>query len=225
MHLQFVRFVILCAADRSSALEFCDSLKSTPQSSRLDSAVVVLCSVLFCRYWCSLLSLRMLVFNIEPHTLLEAFVRQVGVADPVNEQPQTPEHIHAMPPSAQPHMLAAMQLAERASRIVDMKKKIPILSRKEDWSEFRFRFEDLCGLLGVLDALRAAANSTPEQLQRLSPDGEQQSQFIFSLLFDACTRESLDIVRLYAGIEGEPSNGMAAWHALCNEYEPKTAFQ
>lgn len=117
--------------------------------------------------------------------------------------------------------ITASILMERASRMLDLKTRIPFFSGDEKgWGEFRFRLETSCKVLGLGQILDQAVAASFEQLDALSAHGKECATFIFQLLIEVCKGAALDLVRPERGV-----NGMAAWKRLVEQYDPAVPYK
>lgn len=112
---------------------------------------------------------------------------------------------------------------ERAAKIIDLKKPPPKFGGDAaDWPEFRYRFEDLMGRVGVglKEALETAATVELNMLDQLSEAGREVSRFVHAMLLDCCTSEAHRVVR-----QARDQNGLKAWRKFLDDYQPRRAYR
>ena len=68
----------------------------------------------------------------------------------------------------------------------------------EDWSEFRFRMENVASLLGLEDFMDKAAKGVGEEM----PGDATRSKFLYNLLVTICQGKALALVRLVPRHDG-----------------------
>ena len=101
-----------------------------------------------------------------------------------------------------------------AARLVDLKGvgRPPNFSGLEsDWSDFKFKMESACALLGV-DVIMEG----PERI--LTPQETVKAKLLYNILVQVCQGRALLLIR-----QVQRADGAAAWRRLKEEYEPDVA--
>ena len=108
------------------------------------------------------------------------------------------------------------------AKLVDLKAvtQPPRFSGKEtEWSEFRYQLLNVAGMLGLDEAMeRAAAAPEPPQFADMAESDRQDAKMLFSILVAVCRGKAAVLLRTVAD-----RNGMAAWHLLNADYQPRSA--
>ena len=108
-------------------------------------------------------------------------------------------------------------MREVLSKLVDLRgvARPPLFTGAvEDWSEFRFRMENVASLLGLEDFMEKAVRGEGEE----EPGDATRSKFLYNLLVTICQGKALALVRLVPR-----HDGVRAWASLVREYEPDEA--
>ena len=103
------------------------------------------------------------------------------------------------------------------AKLVDLRgvAKPPMFTgRVEDWSDFRFKMENIAALLSLDDLLQRAASGSA----CLEPGDEPKGKFLYNSLVQVCHGKALALVRLIPR-----ADGASAWRSLVQEYEPDEA--
>ena len=120
------------------------------------------------------------------------------------------------PPQPEEH---GRGLADQPWRMVDLMgiaKPSPFTGVEKDWSEWRFRFEALLGLLGMRAAAdQAAVADHPLRYEAYAEPLQKQAQLLQNILIHVCSGRAFGIVR-----GAPPGNGFEAWRQLVKEFEP-----
>ena len=110
---------------------------------------------------------------------------------------------------------------EAAARMLDIKslaKPGNFSGKDSDWIEWRFKFESLCSLIDVEEAMTLAARGSGVEVQTLEVEHPMRSRLLYNLLVTTCQARALATVRA-----GPRYNGFEAWARLVQEYEPGLA--
>ena len=108
-------------------------------------------------------------------------------------------------------------MREVLSKLVDLRSVArPLLftGAVEDWSEFRFRMENVASLLGLEDFMEKAVRGEGEE----EPGDATRSKFLYNLLVTICQGKAPALARLVPR-----HDGVRAWASLVREYEPDEA--
>ena len=103
------------------------------------------------------------------------------------------------------------------AKLVDLRgvAKPPMFTgRVEDWSDFRFKMENITALLSLDDLLQREASGSA----CLEPGDEPKGKFLYNLLVQVCHGKALALVRLVPR-----ADGASAWRSLVQEDEPDEA--
>jgi hypothetical protein len=123
------------------------------------------------------------------------------------------------------HIMTAQQVANAASRVMDMKQLCapPSFDGAENkWAEWRCHMDSLFVLVGISKSTTWAVQASPLEIEMslLPKEYEGISVFLHAILSQLCSGKALTIVRLCAD-----NNGLRAWRHLVREYEPKQALR
>ena len=158
----------------------------------------------------------------EPSSTLSAAAQALAAPMPGVPEALTPQQAFDLGRSlsrAADRPVPAEAPIDALAKLVDLKglaKVEPFSGREAEWASWRFRFQNVLGLLPGLDALmdRAAEHRGELIEQELSPTAQAQSHLLWALLVQLCRGRAFLIVRL-----GQKNCGFAAWNRLCAEYQ------
>ena len=112
-------------------------------------------------------------------------------------------------------------LGVEAAKLVNLKdlaKPMPFDGSEANWRDWRFRFENVCTLLGFLDQMQEATRHAGVELEALELDYVEAARVLYSILVCVCGGKALSLVRSLP-----QGSGFRAWKLLVEEYEPVVA--
>lgn len=91
-----------------------------------------------------------------------------------------------------------MSYAERVGKVLDMRNlvKPPLFDgAASNWTEFRFRFENLACLMSIKPMLDQASTATEEQLTALQTRYPEEGTVLYALLTQICSNRAQQVVQ------------------------------
>ena len=108
-----------------------------------------------------------------------------------------------------------------ASKLFDIKGMLncpQFDGRGQNWQEFKFRFENLSSMLGLIEGVRWSERHSLEETDSvpMSELDKVKDQVLYTLLLQTCTGRAITIMR-----QGPVQRGLLAWRYLVEDYEPR----